>query len=464
MVNCGSLFTKACLGLTDPRYDPAVSNHLITQDDIWKEFTGYWGPEERRYADVGGSPRLPGFYNPESKGGWPYRSDKMTVFRSIAIEGTRYQAKSFYFYEPGSAEFCEQTPPEGMRNTVTEGEVCGVNGNFQLIEDFGTSSYEKDGTIDLIWKNQGPDSDEISGPPRASTSTLSPADEYGVFAYTDMGFFNVAETFTFSGEQREFLLATATATKHQPTDENFERIVSSSLSPRMEEGEFFTVLRKAFEDHNVKVVPDWLMSAGDGNESQMPDCVAKPWGRCPSANEWCTMGNDPDCSTSPYKEPPSSLNGGGIAALIVALLVVTSLVFYFLNRHLSRKQKHRYRTRFVEQIVGNVNHRGSIGQLKPDDLAAEFRRINTSSNGKISEKELWNFISSGKAGDMDKKDFDALFLSMDVDGTGAVNFMEFCSFMTVCKKDYIPGTGRRLSVRLDAPEEIARLIDAKKIA
>ena len=109
LLSCNSSLTNACMGLTDPRYNPNVSNNLVDQDDIWKESTGYWGPEVRTYADVGGIPRAPKFYNPVTRGCWPYRSDKMTVFRAIAVEGTRYRQKAFYFYEPAPAEFCEQT-------------------------------------------------------------------------------------------------------------------------------------------------------------------------------------------------------------------------------------------------------------------------------------------------------------------------------------------------------------------
>lgn len=109
LLSCKSPLTKPCFGLTDPRYNPDISNNLIDQDDIWTAFSGYWGPEERSYADVGGSPRVPSFYNPETRSGWPYRSDEMTVFRSITIDGTRYRQKAFYFYGPAPAEFCEQT-------------------------------------------------------------------------------------------------------------------------------------------------------------------------------------------------------------------------------------------------------------------------------------------------------------------------------------------------------------------
>ena len=183
------------------------------------------------------------------------------------------------------------SPPEGKKNTVGDG-VCGENGNFQLIEDFGVSSYEKDGIINLIWKNQGPGSDEISGPPHAGTSTLAPADEFGVFVYTDMGYFTAAETFTFTGEDKHYLLGTATATTNQPMDEEFERIVITSLAPRMDdETAFLSELRQAFEDHKVKAIPGWL-SGGE----PIPNCAAQPWGKCPSEKEWCGAGQDPSCS------------------------------------------------------------------------------------------------------------------------------------------------------------------------
>lgn len=348
-------------------------------------------------------------------------------------------------------------PPEGLLNTVGNG-VCGENGNFQFIEDFGTSSYEKDGTIDLVWKNQGPDSDETAGPPKSKTSTLAPADDYGVFAYTDMGIFNVAETFTFSGENRGFLLATATATKHEPTDENFERIVSSSLSQRMSgESAFLQQLKKAFEDHNVDAsrVPDWVT-----NDGALPKCIGNS---CPDEEYLCSEGKDPNCSTSPYTEPAASLNGAGLAVIIVCILIAVSTTFYFISRHIMKKQKERLRTRFVEQIVEGVSHMGSVEQLSADDLAKEFHRVDESGDGFISKEELFEFVSTGRAGTISKRDFDALFKSMDVDGNGVVSFVEFCSFMALAGKSYKAGSARNLMARNDVHEEIAHLVDLKKI-
>lgn len=49
---------------------------------------------------------------------------------------------------------------------------------------------------------------------------------------------------------------------------------------------------------------------------------------------------------------------------------------------------------------------------------------------------MWDFVSSGKAGDFSQGDFDALFASIDLDKTGSVNFLEFCTFLGDCHEDF----------------------------
>ena len=46
----------------------------------------------------------------------------------------------------------------------------------------------------------------------------------------------------------------------------------------------------------------------------------------------------------------------------------------------------------------DIGHEGSTLQLEPEDLADEFRRIDSSNDGNIQREELWDFVSSGKAG------------------------------------------------------------------
>eukprot|EP00588_Corethron_pennatum_P030306 CAMPEP_0194335664 /NCGR_PEP_ID=MMETSP0171-20130528/70302_1 /TAXON_ID=218684 /ORGANISM="Corethron pennatum, Strain L29A3" /LENGTH=267 /DNA_ID=CAMNT_0039098839 /DNA_START=30 /DNA_END=829 /DNA_ORIENTATION=- len=258
-MSCGSPLTMACLGLTDRRYDPTVSDDLFDQDALWREYAGFWGPEARRYSVAGGTPRPPTPYDPVQKKGLPFRADAFVVFRVIRIEETRYRNMVFYFYEPAPAEFCDQDLPEGMQNFIGNG-VCGENGFFQVIEEFGVSTYEKDAKINLIWQNMGPESDEVSGPPRTKISTVSTV-ENSVFRYLNIpGVVAVAESLTFMGEDRGHLVGSGTATKLDQG--NLTQIVSSSLAPRMDEADFVPALRRAFADHSVVDVPDWLSGAG----------------------------------------------------------------------------------------------------------------------------------------------------------------------------------------------------------
>ena len=108
-LSCGTSLTKPCLGLTDIRYDPSVSNNLMDQEPIWAKYAGLWGPMKYTYSIADGPARPPTFYDPVSKTGWPYKSDVFVGFRSVTIEGTRFKSKGVFFYEPASAEFCKQT-------------------------------------------------------------------------------------------------------------------------------------------------------------------------------------------------------------------------------------------------------------------------------------------------------------------------------------------------------------------
>jgi hypothetical protein len=52
---------------------------------------------------------------------------------------------------------------------------------------------------------------------------------------------------------------------------------------------------------------------------------------------------------------------------------------------------------------------------------------------------LWNFLSTGKAGDLSEfseSDFNARLAAIDLDQSGAVDFLEFCTFMGKCSEEY----------------------------
>ena len=344
-----------------------------------------------------------------------------------------------------------------MQNVVGDG-VCGENGNFEIVEQFGVSSYEKDGAIRIIWQSGGAGPGSVSGPPLAETSVQAVNDD-SVFWHIEIpGFFQAAETFTFTGIDRDVLMGVASGTdlQHEYGDERFQQIVSSSLAPRTGRDDFLKAVRAAFEEHKVKEVPGWAV---DGEA--LPECLALPGGQCPNENDWCKAGKDPSCTTSTYQEPAASLNGQGIALVVLCTAIALTGAFLVLHRKLAKMQSDRIKSHFAGQVARRINHRGSISQLNPEALAEEFERMTSKDNGQVGKvrlrcatcvpkrilletqnsfllfenvnrrekEELWNFVSSGKAGDMSKNDFEALFEVMDVNNDGSVSFVEFCAFM-----------------------------------
>lgn len=77
-----------------------------------------------------------------------YKSASYPTAINITIVGSRFYQHNYFFYPPASAEFCSANanPPSGKKNAYGSG-VCGVNGGFKSFDAFGTSSYERDGTM-----------------------------------------------------------------------------------------------------------------------------------------------------------------------------------------------------------------------------------------------------------------------------------------------------------------------------
>jgi len=155
------------------------------------------------------------------------------------------------------------------------------------------------------------------------------------------------------------------------------------------------------------------------------------------------MGNDPECSESPYQEPPASMKPGYIALFtLLGVFFVGGIAYYFHRRKLER-QKNRYKRLFARQVAQRIGVAGSVSQLPPEALLAEFKRIDKGlrrssrhMDGYISKDELWRFLSSGKAGEITESDFNALFDAMDPEKRGKVNFVEFCAFLSTCREEF----------------------------
>lgn len=348
-----------------------------------------------------------------------------------------------------------------MRNTVDPNQVCGEHGNFQVIEEFGTSTFEKDGTVNLIWVNVGPESDESYGVPSQETR-MKPVDGEAIFTYVNQpDVFTYSITETFYGEDDAYLIGVGTGASSKPGDPNFQRQSGSLSGPKLSDKDsFFLALQKSFEEHKVADTPDWVQKG-----QAIPRCISEQWGSCPGEEDWCAQ-MDPSCNKSVYQEPAASLNGLGIALATILVVSLFSFGGYVLKRYLAATQQKRYKVHFAQILADRIGHTGHLSQLDPTALEEEFKRIDgTNKDGMIQKDELWDWIQTGKAGTMKKQDFDALFTCMDLDGDGEVSFIEFCGFMAKCGSEY----NEEAEAMLAKPDKevqirgITRMVSMKKV-
>ena len=80
------------------------------------------------------------------------------------------------------------------------------------------------------------------------------------------------------------------------------------------------------------------------------------------------MGNDPECSESPYQEPPASMKPGYIALFtLLGAFFFGGIGYYFYRRQL-QKQKKRYKRMFARRVAQRIVVAGSVSQLPPEAL------------------------------------------------------------------------------------------------
>ena len=213
-----------------------------------------------------------------------------------------------------------------------------------------------------------------------------------------------------------------------------------SFSKTKDEADFMQQLRGAYADNNIvrEEIPEWVVNG----DNVLPTCLAVGFGGCPTEETYCGVnGTDPSCTRSPFQEPSPGMKPGAIAGFCILGLAIVAAVAYVLHVRSVKRQKKRLRKVFALQVAKRVDLRGSVSQLNPADLAAEFKRIDKgikedgSADGFISRDELWDFVSTGKAGEISEKDFNTLFDTMDAKGRGKVNFVEFCAFMSSCSEE-----------------------------
>jgi hypothetical protein len=364
-------------------------------------------------------------------GAIPYGSP--TIFLNYTLEGSRRVASTILMFPPSPEDFCNQTLPDGHINAFVG--TCGVDGFAVSAETFATSSYERDGSVVFL---------PVSGD---ATVTAEDPVEFSSgqsrgYAVDERTIYTSVVSVRDDGDKTLstsiFVFLDAELNKATLISDNYRLVegepgqltrTTRYFMSRLSEEEYLEQIPETYEEFNVT----------DSARSTVPpegECLSDP--NCPAEEDWCSF--DPECSVSPYQEPDAQLRAGVIAAICVlgAILIIIALLFY-MQWKLAQQEK-RYRANFAARVAETMDLRASVVMLTPEALAEEFERIDTGlhdgGDGYISREELWDFLSSGKAGEMNQKDFNALFEALDTDGNGKVDFLEFCSFLSMCGEEF----------------------------
>ncbi|CAB9523064.1 expressed unknown protein [Seminavis robusta] len=148
-------------------------------------------------------------------------------------------------------------------------------------------------------------------------------------------------------------------------------------------------------------------------------------------------GTGQECGYEQY--PPNTDDSGLHVAAIVTiaitpvLLVVTLGMIYHLHR--LKHQEKRMKKRFIQQLARNIDIGPSVRQISVEKLSETFQHIG-GKDGKISKEDLAKWMNDLHLDFLSDKDFDRLWDTMDMEGTGYVDPIDFFAFLNECDKQF----------------------------
>ena len=149
---------------------------------------------------------------------------------------------------------------------------------------------------------------------------------------------------------------------------------------------------------------------------------------CPTDESFCDI--DPNCSISPYQREGPALDAAKVAWFTAAgfFLLIGALVFYFISA--IRTVRTSAKAKFARAMATSMESESA------DELLKLFKEIDfgkdESGDGLVSRDELQAYVDANSG--MSTKEFDALFKSIDTDGSAQIDFMEFCAFYGAMKR------------------------------
>jgi len=462
--SCGEWWTSsACLGDTDKRYDEDASDNLMDQHEIWGKLAGFW-IGDLSYYDGEGEVYPSSCYQTSTGFGWPYEYGQYKGFINITIVGTRFYQHNYFLYPPAAAAFCSQSCPSGSTNVFGSG-VCGTTGGAKSFESFGTSRYERDGSMESLG-GVGTYAGfvNIARPIDAKTLLYTSTDDTSQFH---------SQTNVFYPDDKH---RTRTAygfmwnvPDGMPPPNNSLFYSSLYREWKVTEQEWLEALQAQYIAYKVPQadrvqagrVPMETVCLSGSHAGGVPESD------CPTEAQWCKQ--DPDCSRSPYQEINAGLSAGAIVLIVLGSVFVVVLPLCGLAYWMHRRRLKAARDLFVGAVCLEIFHQKKdvpsedrekkAGLFRANTLQDLYAGIDLDSSGEITKEELMAFMQNGKIKEAlgvqpSARDVSVLFAAMDPRGRGRVDFADFCCFLAKYDvPDAVRNSVRDLSLDVAEGEE-----------
>ena len=388
----------------DPRSNPTISPNLKTISDTWANLEGYWVGAFRAY-DARGQPLKEVFASADLGNTIPYPGNDVALFINRTVVETRFFEHTYQVYQPASESFCALPIPDFSGNTRGSGD-CGVNGYVIGSDKVGVAGFEKDGRAKIVAATGIYEGSEFG-------ETI-PVDERTFYSVVGSNKYQQVETSTFSndamtqitGSGQYFIFSDVSPYSENPLAQSYSFVLE-----QVDETTFGTALNNAYNNANV-LTTDRFDSIESG------DCVHG--GMCPSEIELAAV--DPKIADSPFDVTPR-VKPAMIVLFVFISVAVVAAAGYAYHRITINSQADRYKELFAKRVAETIKFKGKI---TAEALEDEFRRLDKDGDGELSKEELKSFMGDK----MSSKDFEAMFMAMDIDHSGTVEFAEFCTFLT----------------------------------
>lgn len=418
MGQCGSTLRKPCLSDSDIRYDSKIPKDILAQEPRWEKFQGYFKVELFNFNAGNGTMMQPGPFtasmpNTRNK---PFLRSNITAWYNHTFDGSRLYIHRHYLKSPAPASFCDiPSFPEGGANHTQHG-ICGVNGYSEVAGNMVALTHENDASLEVLSSYGG-----YGGSFGARPITKMFVTDENTFDGTSQipNIWSSTTSFVFYDNNSASLSAIHTMIM-------MREVASTAVGKlaRVTEEEYINGLNEDYDNFNVPAMNRAVVPL-ESNEA-MP-------GTYPNETEWCGgIIDDAGCTVSPYVEPDPQFTGGAIAMFVVIGVLGFSIIAYSIHKYILGKQKKRIQLHMVRGIAQNITIASSAGQMDGEALLKEFEHMDKDKGGTISKEEMKDWMADGKLGEISDKDFDALWVAMDTDSSGEVDFVEFASYLSGC--------------------------------